>query len=227
LAKARPLASPEPVTAPISLGRIARGSTLIIAISGAWLYFTGWAFLYSYFNYFGINLIEIDPSVQYVFMHSVPPLRYYLTLWNVMYLLLIYISSVICLRYVFGFAVASRYTRLLLSPLGQFFLLLAIIVLAFYVSFTLGRTTGADAASYFWNNPPEIVYFGFKQSNLTSDDSPVNLVALNDEMKLKYLISTKEFHYAFYREYNCNSPHCGLIFRIPNETVNEIMIVHQ
>jgi hypothetical protein len=223
----RPVPSSELETSPISLGRIARGFTVITAILGAWLYFTGWAYLYSYFDYFGINLIEIDPSLQFVFLHSLPPLRYYLVGSNIFTCLLVYIIIVFILYYIIGFSVIYSRIRFLLSPLGQFFLASLIVFLLFYASFSAARTAGTQSASYFWRHPPRLVYFNFKQDPSTLTASPVNLAMLNSEMKLKYLMSTKDFHYAFYREQECKEPHCGLIFKIPTDNVNEIMTIQE
>ena len=211
-----------------------KDSALIIAFVGALLYFTGWAYLYAYFEYFGISLIEINPSIQFVLMHALSPYYYWASNldlkefvpWLIIVLgviVILHISGL--LRGVFGFLKTRLSGTSETAGPG----VTVIVVLALFgTSLAVSRSAGDRTAAETWSNPGRIIYISQKSDNLNINDNPhYNLKSLNDDLQLKYLFSSTNNHYAFLRERQCGEPRCGLIFKIPVDNVEEIAIITQ
>ena len=203
-----------------------RYNALILAAAGAWLYFTGWAYLYSYYSYFQISLIEISPSVQFVFMHSLTPWYFAatrITLGEVILFIGIYLILVVMLR---GILASRRVNSIVGSLTNGLFLGIMVIATVFLASLFVARWAGKERAIQTWANPPMIAFFKFKDDSYgKTNDLFYKLTELNDDLALRYLFSTGEIHYAFYRKPSCTNPYCGLVFKIPVDLANEIVII--
>ena len=209
-----------------------RYSAFILAGVGALLYFTGWAYLYTYFEYFGISLIEVDPSIQFVFMHALTPLWVLLENWRwgtVLLILAVYAIIVILLdRLLRHPKIYAAAHRAFYSNWGAPVLAFLALALTFFAILQLGLWAGRHKAAAKWAEPITVVRFNFHSVNAQERNlADLNLAALNDNLLLKYLMSTSVFHYAFYRETGCRDPHCGLIFKIPVGGVDELVIIHE
>jgi hypothetical protein len=78
---------------------------LVVAAPAIALYFTGWSFLYTYLEEFGINISEFSFDLPNIFIYSYPPLR---MLWEVK------------TRWVVGLALAVALAALLASVVWKF-----------------------------------------------------------------------------------------------------------
>jgi hypothetical protein len=196
-------------------------SALIIAAVGAWLYFMGWAYLYSYFNFFDTNLIEIEPSIQFVLMHALSPWWFWISKITSGVIILIVAACMII-------AVLLRYTRLhahaksvCCQPLSWVLLVGVAIPLSLIASTSAGKHHASDT----WANPGMIARFKFLPEKGNGGNSRAELRDLSDHLKLKYLMSTSRVHYVFVRGPNCKSPHCGLIIKVPTSAVEDLTII--
>ena len=206
--------------------RMDKYASLILAAAAAWLYFTGWAYLYSYFSYFQISLMEIDPSIQFVFMHSLTPwysLATRISFGEILLFVGIYIIIVIVIRRI----LASQRIYSWLAPLANGVLIgILVTITIFGVSLFVAKSAGRGKAIETWADPAMIAFFKFKDPTYGKADGMFyNLAKMNDDLALKYLASTSEMHYAFYRKPTCSDPYCGIVFKIPTQIVNEVVVI--
>ena len=52
---------------------------IIVTLGTAFIYYVGWVYLYNYYNFFGIDIFEIGPSLQNTLIYAFPALLYLLS----------------------------------------------------------------------------------------------------------------------------------------------------
>lgn len=220
-----------------------KNSAILLAVVGAWLYFTGWAYLYSFFGFFSINLIEIDPSIQFVLMHSLTPWYFWLThlidqfdFDTFVVLVGLYGGIITIIIVLLGIpSVARRADQLVAacdscySRLCPYFssstVLASVLFILFIASLFASRSAGALRAEQIWSDPGTIVYFNVEKDVGGNQGFSDRTKHFNEDFRMKYLFSTSEFHYAIVRNDDCYAKVCGgFILKIPVRTVREVLI---
>ena len=213
--------------------------TIASALIGAWLYFIGWAYLYNYLRFFHIDIFEIDLSLQYVIIHSAPPLNFFLRHYLLPSVLLLVLPGIAIF-----FSLTKRRQQLLksnFSKSGNAYVIYFVSGLSIFIGgFYLARKAGESQARDTWISTAPEVYLAFvtdaakkipaDSATKKPESGPQSaLQEENNRYALRHLLSTRDTHYVFTRREvrrTMNSVFIpdGLVFKIPVKNVEHLHI---
>jgi hypothetical protein len=189
----------------------------VVTLLVAPLYFIGWAYLYSYYSFFQINIYELNPPIQYVLMYAFAPMVYGFITWAKLPgwgILLLATVGAIWLVHTYGRPAWKNTALVIVSLIGS------ILIGAQLYSAAIGLA--AQRAHNEWTNGSYPAYIQSKEATdaVCSDYSnPLAREAscFSRKHALRYLISSDKFDY-FYSRGNCapTQTDCPtMVFRIP------------
>ncbi len=87
------------------------------------IYFSGFSYLSSYYNFYGISIIEISPPIQFVFSHSFPAIKRTILEFWYFYIFVIFTSAFVYLVFRnFKFGKAANFLALAAASVAFFIL---------------------------------------------------------------------------------------------------------
>jgi hypothetical protein len=216
---------------------------VIVTLGTAFTYFVGWTYLYFYYEFFGIDIFEIGPSVQYTLVYAFPALRNLIYPSGELYK---FLPTVVVFALVI-FAIRRRFqrrkTKLVWTAATVFAILLTME--GYYSAKQLAWKKAAEK----WMALSDPAYVELVSA--AGSASPVNVPSptvgsaspnvpsptkngyskkfedFNKDLSLMYLLSTPQFHYLFTREL-CKVELCtGFLFRVSVANVRVLMILHR
>ncbi len=193
----------------------------VVSLVGILIYFLGWTYLYSYFNFFNIDVYEIDPSLQYVLVYAFPALGY--AVYHVLWQPVAMISALLIAGFILWVLLDAprRWARLSWA-------IASAASLIWIVSVTYGNAwqAGVERAKWKWSSSDPTVVHGesgnlanlvggfdhFFSNGTVVDDrcaasqnpmrSPIS--CFNDKLALREIFSTARYHYLFAVTPSCN-----------------------
>jgi hypothetical protein len=186
---------------------------VIITLITAGAFFLGWVYLYSYYDYFGIDVLEINPSIQIVLVYATP------VLFNLFSSSDGLLFGLIALLLLAIFGILFFFVRQ-----WSWVALIALFVIFGFGGYRAAITQGKILATQKWMNDSDPALLEF-----SPDAVPKEVEIYNREKQLRFILSTPQFHYLFAREQcdldsytTCN----GFVFRIKVADVQAIRILH-
>lgn len=179
----------------------------------AWLYFTGFSYLYHYYIFFGIQIPEVEPSYQFVLMHALSPYVQYFGPVTMLILLVILVVSVF---------IIMKYFPSLDHPAFYLILLFSLFIISYFSS----ADAGYKRALAVWCEAGRIVKFTLAEKPETA---PEEFSKLNATWSLRYLFSSSSVHYAFKLSYPCSRGRRadGVIFKVPVGDVQNLVLIRK
>jgi hypothetical protein len=200
---------------------------VILTVATAFIYFVGWTYLYYYYGFFGIDIFEVGPSVQYTLVYAFPALRY---LFYPSGYLCVFLSTVVVLALVvlaIRRCIRRRKIPLQWAAAAVFTLLLAI------EGYYSAKLAARDKAVEEWMAPSNPAFLEFVptasgvSTGPTSGGYQEKLEDFNKKLLLRHLLSTPQLHYLFTRENSCKAEPCaGFLFRVSVANTRVLMILH-
>ena len=189
----------------------------IFALLVAPLYFIGWAYLYSYYSFFRIDLYELNPPLQYVLMYAFVPVVYSAAWWGTLTgWATILVLAAFTVRLARSYGPPTWWNTV--SGLSWLIGLLGIGVQIYATA--IGLT--AQRANALWLNDSDPAYVQNKDASDATCSDIGNLSArqaacFSRKHALRYLVSSDKFGY-FYSQGTCapEAADCPtMVFRIP------------
>jgi len=169
----------------------------VITLTTAFIYYIGWAYLYNYYNFFGIDLFEIAPSLQNILIYAFPALLYLFSPQGELY---VFVPMLLLLGVVAYFSSRSTRpklsrwerdnTRMVVSNALTIFGLLLMVE-----GYRSAKNLAMANAIEKWMNDsnPAIVQFSSPiRSNVGDFDQSLSnrLADLNNKSRLRFILST-------------------------------------
>jgi hypothetical protein len=217
---------------------------VVITLATAFIYYMGWIFLYNYYNFFGIDIFEIGPSVQYTLIYAFPAVLFLLYPKGELF---IFVSGLFILAIAYfslfhvGKLKRSR-NKIVMSVkdnivwVASILLVMLLLVEGYRSAEFLART---KAAGRWMNdsNPAVLEFVRSTDATRRPNDSNANsgigfsekLQEFNNGLQLRFILSTPQFHYLFGRadcDSNFNETCEGFLFRVRVADVKVITILH-
>jgi hypothetical protein len=178
---------------------------ILVSLITAFLYWVGWLYLYHYHYYLGVDVIEVNPSVQYTLVFSFPALLHLISPRGELCIFLTILLAAGGLFFVIHLkARESWFGRNIMLLMAISFSLL-MLAEGYRSAKSLARIKAIDK----WMNDsnPAFVEFPSKATDTSADASSVpdnflakKLAAANSQLDLRHILSTQQFHYLFARE---------------------------
>lgn len=199
-------------------------TALVVTLLTVFVFFVGWTYLYNYYYYLGVDISEINPSLQYTLIYALPALVHLISPRGELYPLLwmlTFAAMVVAGLYYF---VHHHIRHTPNWPLEYAAIALAIGIAA-VEGYNASESLARDTAIKKWMSDSNPAYVELKDANDKADPcatSQPNVFAgkfacLNRQLRLRLIISTDKFHYLFARD-NCDrriySMCPGLLFKI-------------
>jgi hypothetical protein len=200
---------------------------VILSLTTAFAYYVGWTYLYHYYNFLGIDILEINPPVQYTLIYSFPGLLHLVSPSGELFVfafgaVIISAIGIVFCRCLFPSNLSYKQKTLWTINTLLFVLLLT-------EGYRAAKSIAHVDAANKWTKDSDPVFVEFKNSTNANEKpcadptSPSDLFArqllcLNSQLKLRLITSTQQFHYLFAATDGCPpSDHeiCGgLLFKI-------------
>jgi hypothetical protein len=173
-------------------------------LAAIYLYFSGWIYVYYYFNYFGISIRQIDIELYYLFIYSSNIFIYYKNQWIV-------VAIIFAILLIFNLLYGQRLSK----PFKKAFMIAALI-LAFPIIYSISKDVAIAEAESDWKSPDlPVINFQFKKeftgekfepgkfpekdiyyfSAIRSNSEKQLLFSLNNKRKLRLLAASREKYY--------------------------------
>jgi hypothetical protein len=212
----------------------------------AFVYSVGFVYLYNYHNFFGIDMLEVGPSIQNTLIFALPSFVHlfspkgelYVFVPSAVVLAIVYFALLYVGKFTGANGKVARWTNdnkndIAWSALAIFAML--VLVESYRSAESLARTNAVE----IWMNDSNPAFLEFartadaaqarKVSSTTEKGLPKKLEAFNDELQLRFILSTSQFHYLFTRadcDLSANETCEGFLFRVRVADVNAVTILH-
>lgn len=179
--------------------------TATTSIAAVFLYFVGWTYLVAYYDFFRIDVYEIEPSVQYVLVNSFQVIRHILTdyLWADPPGAAVLLFVILAVTFLIWHHVTTVDTR------SRLFVIMgaAAVLWLISVGYLGAWHAGVSNARHKWmtNSNPILLAGRIAGPMCRSQDSntlgmglPIACHSAN--LALREILTTERFHFVFMRE---------------------------
>ena len=201
-------------------------AALVVTLLTVFIFFVGWAYLYYYYYYLGVDISEINPSVQYTLIYALPPLVHLISPRGELYVLVLLLTAAGILLVALYYVVHHCLSRWPL-PKSSFSIAAIALLIAILAAegYRAADSLAQETAIKKWMGDSNPAYVELKRENKESDPCATSqsnvfagkLECLNSQLRLRLIISTDKFHYLFARD-DCDrtiySMCPGLLFKV-------------